>query len=252
MKFNTGLLTLIATTSTYANTFSKLYARSAAAIDTVSSIECQNSINDLKKDCVTEDLNMANYDKICEQYKNPKCQDLYEGVDNLPGCKDIGEVKNLYQKLLSSYGASLKLFCTKDENGNICPLSKTLLEEQETQTNIEGEVDKEAMNVLNDEVLKNTCKSEICINSTKDYLNHVRNNNLLSDLIDKLGGFDDGNKTEVEEINKQIDKGFQDTLDLLDAQNCTSLIQYKSGANSVSIKLSTTLLAIAGLLYYLF
>jgi len=191
--------------------------------------------------------------------KTKKCQELYEKIDSLPGCQDIGEIKGFYQEIFSTYGAIAKLICTKDENGKLCPMSKIILEGSNVKLDKEGkeasfafdDLETESIPSLDDQLLKDTCKSEICINATREYINHIKKGNPLTNTISRLGGIS-GNKTLGEEINNEFDKIFKEAIDSLDAKNCTVLIQYKSGANSVGIKLSTTLLAIAGLLYYLF
>ncbi|ORX83522.1 hypothetical protein BCR32DRAFT_326336, partial [Anaeromyces robustus] len=133
-----------------------------------------------------------NIDDFCNTFNSERCQNFYKSpIETIPICKEIPkELQNTFNEMFSLSYPSMKFFCQKDENGNLCPMVEYELSESnnkydDTKSNKNKNNKKRVSEeiVLLMKVVKQTCKSEICKEAALNLYNTLNESMDIEDAI---------------------------------------------------------------------
>ncbi|KAG4088325.1 hypothetical protein H8356DRAFT_1725237 [Neocallimastix lanati (nom. inval.)] len=211
--------------------------------------DCKTSIVEYKE-CFADNkskVNLEIIDEVCDKFLTEKCKKFYEeGISKLKGCEKISEeMLNQYTLKYDIKGIVLSELCSRDENGQYCPISKFLQS---------GSTNRREL----DECINNTCKSKKCVDDAIDYTTREMDfDKRLNDFLDKTTSSNitsssnikrqyDGSKISEEEENQAI-------LEFLKSDYCSAHITTTANSRSAAIstiQYSNVLLTFIGLLLF--
>jgi len=189
--------------------------------------QCKNVLNQYK-DCF-EKLTEANYDKVCDTFNSPQCQNLIKKkITDNEGCKDLNENDSLgFQNLINVSVINKNLSCAKNEKNEYCPIALygKSLEEKE----------------ISDDVINETCKYKSCrdkaVESFTLYIELNKQYSSQSNLVKRKS-------MELNEIETLLEK--------LNKEQCVKQAKQASESDAYSINVKNTLLITFGLFFILF
>jgi len=188
---------------------------------------CENALDDYQE-CLIDNIEFqkGDVDYICSVYNSEKCQKLYnEGAVIIPECQKIdGVSKTFLDNMVKISQLSLSLKCSKDENGQYCPLNElALLNDSEE----DGFITFKNESTLFDNALGNTCKSKKCTMTYTDALSEMRASedeiiSLLS-LLDNIDIISMKEKRQIkdQDFDRENDKLLSQLEEYLKSSNCT-------------------------------
>ncbi|OUM62504.1 hypothetical protein PIROE2DRAFT_61860 [Piromyces sp. E2] len=228
MRLSINILALISATTVFADYLTDVLNN----FDISAISDCKNALDEYRE-CQIDTLNLdsvgANIDNFCNIFATEKCQSFYkQGIARIPACQNISkEIFTPGQLLTDMIYSFLKLGCSKDENGNYCPLAG-----QKIISNAEMS-EEQLMNLVNE-----SCKSKQCHTIVSNTFTGVENVELLTKLLFKKQMNDLNMNTTPNESIEKINN-------LLQSENCTSQHTIRtadSTANANSDKFNTILL----------
>jgi len=240
MRFASIVLPLMAATTAFSG-FTDVLLNISSNINISAIGDCKSAIDEYQE-CLINNISLdsvgSNVDNFCASFASEKCQNYYKvGVAGIPECQDVSkELIAPFQFLANMVYAVLSLGCSKDENGNYCPLAgKSIFNN--------NKLSMEELNVS----LNETCKSKQCYDvATNSFLNAETSQLLVAFLFQKQLNnlnIDAIENTYLEKINQ-----------FLSSENCT--IQHTpvedSGATNTFIINSFLFICLSFLLFILF
>jgi len=153
MKLTTQFVTLLAASSVYGYSIFRRYVdvdqSMIADLEATITHECNKAMEPYEK-CMEMPSNLKD---TCPDITSDSCVKFFEdpfGV--VPQCKGIPVLEQtLDPTILKATKLAMKLMCLKDENGNLCPITEVIRNNQEADL----------------KTIEDTCKSQIC---TKELL----------------------------------------------------------------------------------
>jgi len=240
MKLSTLILALMAASIAYAKNSNilKNYLNKRElsfdenAFDNISE-QCDKEL-DLLFDCTDYPV-PDTYDEVCSFIMSEKCQKMFDNLSEFfPNCKDYPYVMS-YVNIAKLTVPINYLTCQKDEAGNPCPISLSLLDSFEKQDN--GEPLTFQTEEQLSEIINRTCQSKVCRNATyKTYSkfneNIEKGNQIVENTPEISGhlGFSSYNPKSSENLLRQ-----------LNSDECKA-------SNAASIKIGYSLIFILSLL----
>jgi len=163
---------------------------------------------------------LTNYKEVCPIYKSEKCKKVYMDMESLvPNCKDNAAVMSEFSNDLADIGLTLvNTYCQLDENGELCPFSKTALTKGKTTA---------------DDLTLN-CYSKKCTESAKELIKGILKNAEQLNNYASLSG-------EITSTNVYYGT---ENIKYLESKECTS---QQSDAETVKVGM-TVLVSLALLL----
>ncbi|OUM57111.1 hypothetical protein PIROE2DRAFT_65186 [Piromyces sp. E2] len=137
--------------------------------------ECQELSDALTK-CINFGFGQS-FDLTCDKFYTPECQEVVK--------KDFSACE-FYKSTPGMLLGSTRLFCAKDENGKLCPISESV------QKNIDQNV--------NESLIKETTKSKVCTEQTILAMKEMKDS---FDNVTEVN-FDEKDKQEVANYDKYI------------------------------------------------
>jgi len=149
---------------------------------------CIITLTNFSEHCViiTDKLNDYNSLKeFCYDFNSEFCQDIYSTkISNLEECKGIMPKMNIDDNSLSLMYNYFTLYCSRDEDNNICPyiiyMLKKKFEKSQEKEYVPMEEEKDYI-----EVVKRTCNSKQCTDSMINFSNNLKKFNLTNDNSEK-------------------------------------------------------------------
>jgi len=182
MKFF-NLITLVATSSSaFALPVEKRDLFGVSAV-------CVAALKAQMNACIpSEKVTTDNLESICSTYNSLKCKAfLKASISSIPGCD--GEAKEVIESLERSVKTtvanSLDLKCAKDDSGNICPISKYVIENGKVPDDENDQAWKDAVN--------STCQSKPCSEAFTNFSENIADvSGFSQSIVTVLGtvGFD--------------------------------------------------------------
>jgi len=166
MKFAIQLLSLVAISSVAYSYSIPLKKRSAKFHDL--SKPCLDVIDSYNECMFDSNLNQNNLDSNCKIYESQKCQNFYKTrVSGLDACKNENSNSlNVSDFVIDTHHYSVNYYCARDEDGNICPLSKYNVE------NMAG-LTKEQRRQKFEDALNASCRSKTCLDAYQEMENQT-------------------------------------------------------------------------------
>jgi len=235
MKFssNISLFIAVALSNTLA-TKAKLMIRDEINNPSSDLFQCQKNIIEVFEPCTSKNITKETIDDICSTFKSEKCQKLFNSnITSIEGCEHITEdITPSINNLINIYTSQLELLCEKDENGKLCPLGESFINESNKKPNM-TEIDE-------------TCKSKKCTDLSIKVLSSYNSLDTINQKLElnQLFGLIP-NSTETDKDNNSK------ILTSL-STNCTTSAQSSDAITSAEITISSTLLGILLFLLYLF
>jgi len=123
-------------------------------------------------------VTLDNLESACSTYNSLKCKAFFKtSISSITGCG--GEAKEVIQSLEKSVKTtvanSLELKCAKDNNGNICPISKYVIENGNVAKDQNDQAWKDAVNA--------TCGSKSCVEAFTDFSENIADTSGFSQAI---------------------------------------------------------------------
>jgi len=147
-------------------------------------------------------------EESCKRFNTKECQAI---LDDIVKCGDA----------MNALRTSIKMVCSVDEKGNLCPIAKSEQEQKE----------------FTDKDIDETCKSKKC---TEEAISIIEDAKKQSDNINKMMGGEAITQNDMDELDK--------TLKALKDDKCKAAAT--SGATQ--IKVGSALLATLALAFYFF
>jgi len=251
MKFSTiQLLTLL--TAGSALSYNPLFARDAAAdADDAAQVQCIASMQATKCFSNQDLTGQVDYDELCRPLKDEKCISLLNnGVGELDGCKNLSaRLLDLNNKQNQFQHSILKLLCEKDEEGKECPFATVVKNEFSAIAANQGANPERDMAGKVQKIADETCKSERCTLNTVAFFSDY--NNLMVATMTPPDDIDEKTKENLTSGINEMKAANEKAIEPLKADKCLKAQVLKSGATSNVKKLGSSMLLIAGVLYYL-
>ncbi|KAG4085503.1 hypothetical protein H8356DRAFT_1740080 [Neocallimastix lanati (nom. inval.)] len=216
MKLTTKLLTLLSASTVFSYSVqNELNKRLEINLQELgAAANCMTALSKFQ-DCNINITNLKNNkDTICQAINSEKCQTILKGgINAIPECKDLPKevlaTSPLFFEMLSS---SVGLACSKDENGNYCPLSDVIISQ-------DGKLSREEQEVQN--AITETCKSKKCVDAAVDTLTRVE----AAELIADLAGVNFGKQeVSVQNQTQTVEKSeYKKVLEYFRSDNCTEV-----------------------------
>lgn len=206
---------------------------------------CTKSLSEYEYTCSDYLLTKRNVDQLCENSQKPVCsvpmQNKYQAT-NFQGCDKVNFSADFDISYTGFYYAKLKFACDKNDKGERCPFA---IQSFRLDDN-DSKLTYEAATV---ESIKNTCSDPKCTEYTKEFLkNSVES---MGEIIEK---YKDEYKKNV--IFKSIVKTkeiYSKLLNSIENNNCIiTEDEIKATSDAISLKMSTYLLSVVGLLVMLY
>ncbi|KAG4087614.1 hypothetical protein H8356DRAFT_1728794 [Neocallimastix lanati (nom. inval.)] len=176
--------------------------------------KCLTSLSNFQE-CKIDTTNLKNdKESVCNSFNSEKCQKvLKDGIKAIPECKDLPtEVLAASPLLFEILSSGIGLACSKDENGNYCPLSDIII------TN-DGKLNKEDQSVQM--AVIETCKSKQCTDAAIDTLNRVETAEMLSGLSSVNFKRQEIKAQTHPEIDEKSISEYKLILEYFKSDNCT-------------------------------
>ncbi|OUM61180.1 hypothetical protein PIROE2DRAFT_12899 [Piromyces sp. E2] len=181
---------------------------------------CKNDLiefQDLYKCTGFVNITKENLHSVCVDFNSEKCQTvLQDPLSYIPNCKNSIVISELFSETAVNFKkAEMKIVCTFDESGNLCPVGEIF-------------VNKTSNQIVERSAIRQSCRSEKCtkvmIDSLPLFLKETKNAEGLTITEGK--------------VDKDIDKNVDEWVDYLKSEECSS--QYiKNGQNVNSASIST-------------
>lgn len=261
MKFSYSLLTLMAITSSVlaANIVNEVNESTIAEEKGEVYFKCYKAFKLIEKDCIPiekDSYSKSKLDTTCDNFNTEKCQKLMnEPLSVLPDCSELNDDGfNDFGKFINQTMTSTKLYCTKNENNEYCPITDISIYQSISFEEYLSKVSMTVSDLSNDDEFKKTidetCKSKKCRDAALEAFNQEDVDSYVTFIETR-----DFNETDF--IDSQL--GFYDIAEaavkILRDDKCiatTYNMGNASGANSLTIGLRLVFFYFSFIFIYIF